>query len=78
MANIFKRIRKRWLCWKYGICPVHGQLRPHGGYNQGRWAICAACLEENRGKSTHRDVVYEASRNEALTRLNRDWPVPNA
>lgn len=27
MANIFKRIRKRWLCRKYGICPVHGQLR---------------------------------------------------
>lgn len=74
---MFRRLRKHWLCWRFGICPVHGKLRPHGGYNEGRYGMCPSCREENFGKSTHRDVMHEKSRNAALDRLNRDWALPS-
>jgi hypothetical protein len=72
---MLKRLRKWWYCRRYGICPIHGTLRPHGGYNEGKWAACAKCLEENRGKSIHRDLIYESNRHDALERLNSDWQV---
>ena len=72
---MIKRIRKWWMCRKYGICPIHGELRPHGGYNEGRWGICPVCLRENEAKNIHRDVTREKARSEALQRLDRDWRV---
>jgi len=71
--NLVRRLRKWWFCRKYGICPVHGVLRPHGGYNAGKWDICPKCREENSGKSYMRDLAFAQQRHAALERLNRDW-----
>lgn len=73
LSLVIRRIRKWWICRRFGICPVHSVLRPHGGYNEGQWGLCPKCREENFGKSTHRDVIFEQSRNAALDRLNADW-----
>jgi hypothetical protein len=74
---MIKRIRKWWLCTKYGVCPVHGVLRPHGGYNEGEWGLCPKCREENSAKATWRDTEYESRRQAAIERLDRDWRLPN-
>jgi hypothetical protein len=70
---MLRRLRKWWLCRRYGICPVHGVLRPHGGYNEGQWGICPKCHEENAGKNVMRDWSTEKSRYDAVERLNADW-----
>lgn len=68
-----KRIRKWWLCWRNGICPVHNVLRPHGGYGEGRFGLCPTCRKENEAKSIHRDTQAEWRRNAALERIDADW-----
>lgn len=73
MTDLLRRIRKQYLCWRYGICPVHNVMRPHGGYNEGRWGICPTCSRENDGKNTWRNTRYERRRDEAIDRINRDW-----
>lgn len=76
-SHFIKVWRKRWLCWRYGICSVHNTLRPHGGYNEGRWGICHQCNRENHGKNTMRNLRYEEHRCNAQDIINRDWqPMP--
>jgi len=70
---MLKRLRKKYLCWRYGICPVHNVLLPHGGYNEGRWSICPTCFGENRAKNIHRDTQYEAARDRAIDIIAADW-----
>jgi len=70
---MFRKLRKRYLCWRYGICPVHNLLRPHGDYHVGRWGICRQCAVENEGKNHLRNSSYEFAREKARERIRKDW-----
>ena len=72
----FRRLRKWWVCRRYGICPVHGTLRPHGGYHEDEYGACGTCIAENLGKSRDRDLRQETRRQLALERLNYEWRLP--
>lgn len=69
---MLRKLRKWYLCWRYGICPVHGVLRPHGGYAEGKWGICQTCLAENRGKNEMRNTRYERARDEMLRQAAKE------
>lgn len=71
--NFVKRLRKWWLCRRYGVCPTHNLLRPYDGGYEGRWGRCPKCVEENRAKTIHRNSTYEWQRNAAVETIDRDW-----
>lgn len=58
---MIRRLRKWYLCRRYGICPVHNVMRPHDDYSGG-WGICPTCHTENAAKNHYRNTSYEIAR----------------
>jgi hypothetical protein len=51
--NWFRKLRKWWLCRKYGVCPTHLILMEmKGGYHPA-W-VCGLCVQENQVKNDAR------------------------
>lgn len=75
MNWLVRYIRKRWLCWKYGICRWHGVLMRRGGGYEPRW-ICETCVKENRAKYDSMGADYELLRCRIAEQLHRDWSLP--
>ena len=53
--------RHKSLCYKYGICRVHGDLMfMEGGY-EAHW-VCKSCIADNEAKNIHREKVNHLER----------------
>ena len=68
VKNILAKLKFRYDCWRYDICPKHLILKENGrGFID---YYCSKCLNELLDNRTRRNEKRESERVEFLERIN--------
>lgn len=68
VKNFLSKMKFRWACWKYEICPRHHTLKTKASWSY--YYHCTDCLNELLDNGTRKKEKIELDRKEFLERIN--------
>ena len=69
VKNFLSKMKFRWACWKYEICPRHHTLKTKASWSY--YYHCTDCLEEEYEDDNRRKEQLELARKQCLDKIKK-------